>query len=59
MQEQQKQKTLLKTIDGVGDMLSSRKSLGAPPDNRQKRKGHKVVDERSEYVVEWVVWKRE
>ena len=34
-------------------MLSSKKSLGGPPDNRQKTKGHKVVDERSEGVVEW------
>ena len=52
MHNKQKQKTFAKTIDGVGYMLSSRKSLGGPPDNRQKTKGHKVVDERSENVVE-------
>ena len=58
MKSPQNKKKFQKTIDGVGDIVSSRKSLGAPPDTRQKTKGHKVVDERSEGVVEWVVWKK-
>lgn len=36
---------------GAGVMLNQRKRLGAPLHNRQKRKGHKVVDEGVGNVV--------